>query len=202
MDDPEFLQQVINAIEDLLGKMAANWLIILIAIAMAVFAVWVIMNYAIQIIAQIWSGIGVVARIPWKRKENSMPDHSNSEPPRINVTSIEQQGGITAGVVNIQPESEPTITLSDTQYRQTDSGHLHEAMLRIDSRYPIPELRIVARANSIQSFDVVPQRGGMHMSGHSGKREGYHFTTLQYASGNYRVKVVTSEPETVKIDLG
>ena len=136
------------------------------------------------------------------RGGQAMSSKEEKEQRDIHVTSYEQQGGITAGVVNIQTEAQPRIDLSESTHRETDTGHLYESVLTIDTRYPIPQLGVVAYANSIQSLEVVPQAVGGFMYGHTGKREGYHFTTLQNAAGKYTIRVTTAEPEQVKIDLG
>lgn len=131
-----------------------------------------------------------------------MPNEENpAEQPRIDVRSFEQQGGITAGIVNIQSESPPRIELSDETHEKTNEGHIYEAILTVDTRYALPQLEVSAHAESIKSFDVTPQRSGVHMSGHAGAREGFHFETLQNVAGRYRIRVVTGKPEAVRIEL-
>jgi len=132
----------------------------------------------------------------------TMSAREEKEQRDIHVTSYGQQGGITAGVVNIQAEPQPRIDLSETIHQETDAGHLYEAILTVDTRYPIPQLSVIAHAKSIQSLDVAPHAAGVFMYGHTGKREGYHFTTLQNAAGKYTIRVTTAEPEQIKIDLG
>ena len=131
-----------------------------------------------------------------------MTSQEGKEQQDIHVTSYGQQGGITAGIINIQTETQPRSGLSESTHRETDAGHVYEAVLTIDTRYPIPQLGVIAHANSIQSLEVIPQAVGGFMYGHTGKREGYHFTTLQNAAGKYTIRVTTAEPEQVKIDLG
>lgn len=121
--------------------------------------------------------------------------------PNIHVESHGQQGGITAGIVNIQADLQPKIELSEVTHNEVANGHQYEAILTVDTHYTVPQIRITAHAPSIQSLDVAPQRSGMHMFGHTGKREGYHFTTIQNAAGKYRIRVTTAEPEEVAIDL-
>ncbi len=131
----------------------------------------------------------------------TMPERGEKEQQDIHVTSYGQQGGITAGVVNIQTEAQLKISLSESTHREIDTKHIYESLLTIESRYPIPQLQVVARANSIQSLDVVPHAEGIFMFGHTGKREGYHFKTLQNAAGKYTIKITTAEPEQIQIDL-
>ena len=121
---------------------------------------------------------------------------------RMRVESHGQLGGITAGIVHIHEDLGPKIELSDMTHTGLESGaHRYETILTVGTNYAVPEVRIVARANSIQSLDVAPQRGGMHTFGHTGKREGHHFTTIQNAAGKYRIWVTTNEPEEVTLDL-
>lgn len=126
---------------------------------------------------------------------------ADDDQPRIDVRSYNQQGGITAGVVNIQTDPEPEIELSELSEQKMDSGYLYEAILTIQTRYVIPQLRVTAHADSIESLDIMPQRGGIDMGGNAGKREGFHFETLQYAAGKYKIRVVTARQEPVRIDL-
>ena len=131
-----------------------------------------------------------------------MPTKKPEDDRSIDVRSYHQKGGITAGVVNIQGETQPRIGLSNESYEKTGEGHVYQADLTIETQYVIPALPITAYADSIQSLDVTPQQAGVDTSGNAGKREGYHFTTLQNAAGLYRVKVVTAEPEQVRLDFG
>lgn len=125
-----------------------------------------------------------------------------AQKPIIRVESHGQLGGITAGIVNILGDLGPKVELTDITHTELPHGHRYETFLTAGSNYAVPEIRITAFADSIQSLYVAPQRGGMHMFGHTGKREGYHFTTLQNAAGKYRVRVTTTNPEEVKIDVG
>jgi hypothetical protein len=121
--------------------------------------------------------------------------------PNIHVESHGQRGGITAGTVNIQVEPVPTARLSEMTHHESPEGHIYEAVLTINSRYSLPSVVVTARAQTIQSLHVGMMRTGLQMTGHSGRREGYCFTTLLNAVGQYQVQVITAEPEEVVIDL-
>jgi hypothetical protein len=121
--------------------------------------------------------------------------------PTIHVESHGQQGGITAGIVNIHGDAKPKVKLSDTTEQKTPKGYLYEATLSVETQYAIPEIKVTAHAASIQSLDIVPQRSGMQMFGHSGKRDGYHFKTVLNIAGKYKIRVTTAKAEDVKIDL-
>ena len=163
---------------------------------------WLMIALLVVGVVLVLVGLWAVIQALFFRKEDAMSTKKPGDDRSIDVRSYNQQGGITAGVVNIQGDSQPKISLSNESYSKTEDGHVYQANLNIETQFVIPALKVTAFAQSIQAFDVVPQRGGMHMSGHSGKREDHHFTTLQNAAGLYRVKVVTSKPEQVQIDFG
>ena len=163
---------------------------------------WVLIVLAAVGVALFLVGLLVVVQALFFHKEDAMSTKKPEDDRNIDVRSYNQQGGITAGVVNIQGEIQPEISLSNESYSETEDGHVYEADLNIKTQFVIPSLKVSAFAKSIKDFDVVPQRGGLHMTGHAGKRDDHHFTTLQNAAGLYRVKVVTSKAEQVQVDFG
>ena len=50
------------------------------------------------------------------------------------------------------------------------------------------------------SIDIRPKRTGMFMSGHSGKRDGFHFTNVPNFGGDHLVVVRTGKPEHITIE--
>jgi hypothetical protein len=62
-------------------------------------------------------------------------------------------------------------------------------MIEIIAPYPPANLYLEARSPTLIAFNVAPQRGGVHQSGHTGKREGFAFTNIQHPSGRYLVTV-------------
>jgi len=158
------------------------------------------------IVGYVLSGLLLLAGIVvvlWPKVKGSGGEGmvEEKDKPDIQVTSIGQRGGITAGVVNIQADEPPRVHVEEIGYRQEDGKHVYEAMLTVETRYPVPQIQLIARADSILGLDVAPQRSGMVMFGHSGKREGWHFTTLQNAYGAYKIRVTTAQPENVRIEL-
>lgn len=143
------------------------------------------------------------ASYDWVKSQREKKSMTTPGSQHFHVESHGQQGGITAAIVNIQGDLGPKVQASDIVHTEVSDGkHRYESVLTVDSHYSVPAVRVTAYADSIQSLDVVPQRSGMHTFGHMGKRDGYHFTTIQNASGQYRIRVITSQPEQVKIDVG
>ena len=107
----------------------------------------------------------------------------------------------TGQIVNVIGDLGPKIQTSEISHSELPDGHRYEAILTVESQYLVPQIKVTAYADSIQSLDVTPQRGGMQMFGHTGKREAHHFTTIQGASGTYRIRVTTDVAEQVQIDV-
>jgi hypothetical protein len=68
------------------------------------------------------------------------------------------------------------------------------------SQQLIPNVYFAAYAKSIIKFEVRPQRTGMHMGGHSGKREDFWFTNIPDFGGKYLLVVKTKKSEKIKIE--
>lgn len=113
------------------------------------------------------------------------------------AVSFGQQGGITAGTVNIQPGVPPPNFVLEQLTQNQPEGDLFktEFMLKIESQVAVPNLYIAVHAPSITKMDAGPQRTGMSMTGHSGNRDGFAFTNLQNAYGLYKVSVLSKKPE-------
>lgn len=94
-------------------------------------------------------------------------------------------------IVNIGPP-DPKITITPIQTNiERDGKFFSSFMLDIESVAAIPNLYLQANAQTIESFDPSPQRIGVTMIGHSGKRDGFAFTNLQQAHGKYLLSIVT-----------
>lgn len=79
-------------------------------------------------------------------------------------------------------------------------GDFFITKIELYSKHPIPNIYIAAFAKTIVKFDVMPQRSGGHMSGHSGKRENFWFTNIPNFGGKYLLVVKTKESEEIKIE--
>lgn len=82
------------------------------------------------------------------------------------------------------------------------NGELYktEIMMAITTEVPIPSLYLQASAPTITEMEVIPQRSGLSISGHSGRREGLVFENLQGVYGSYLIRVFTKNQETLKIE--
>lgn len=69
---------------------------------------------------------------------------------------------------------------------------VHSALLTVIYKSVVPELRVEAHHPGIQSFEAEPQRSGVSISGETGKREGYCFTTLTSVYGKYQMTAIVT----------
>jgi hypothetical protein len=117
-----------------------------------------------------------------------------------NVTSHNQSGGITAHTVNQAPK--PKIKQGQaSQKRNPDGTYTVSCMFEVVSPYPPLSLKIIAAAPGIQSLEVSPHNFvGMYQTGHTGKRDGFCFTSLMHPSGKYTLSVVTAGKANVTLD--
>lgn len=108
-----------------------------------------------------------------------------------NIGTHNQIGQI-GHTINQAPEPELTHTAPVTT-THPDGTFTISFLVEVISPYPVGQLYLEVHSDGIMSLDVVPQRTGMSMSGHTGKREGWCFTTLMQAFGRYSVTVRTRE---------
>jgi len=113
--------------------------------------------------------------------------------------SVGQQGGVTAGTyVNQAPA--PELKLLEQKQRKDGDAFVYELLVEVISPYPAASLRMEARAqNLIDGLEMIPQHGGLGLFGHSGKREGMVFSTLQSPRGSIWVRVRTKEQEPIEV---
>ena len=71
--------------------------------------------------------------------------------------------------------------------------------VEVISPYPASELVLQAWASSIKRLDVRSTRVGSHVFGHTGKREGYHFTTVLHPFGRYVIEIQTTKREEIEL---
>jgi hypothetical protein len=110
-----------------------------------------------------------------------------------NVVSHHQSGGITAHTVNQAPA--PELRSSPLDIRNNQDG-TYTIMCKLDvvAPYPPAELSLQVEAHGIISLEVRPDRTGIFMTGHSGIRDGWAFTSLANPSGRYLLRAVAAEP--------
>src|SRR5438105_5044000 len=86
--------------------------------------------------------------------------------PESVVLSINQQGGQTAHTI-INQAPAPTATLGQTlsANEQDDAGKFHNrAEILVTSPYPAANLYVEAHGASVESVELMPQRGGAFMT--------------------------------------
>ena len=90
---------------------------------------------------------------------------------------------------------EPKVSVSRVVQNRLAGSGLYETVfyLTIDSKVPVTNLFIRVDAASIVSMEAGPRRTGGFIAGHSGKREGWAFTNLPSANGQYDVKDKVSD---------
>ena len=134
---------------------------------------------------------------------------NDDQEPKVEVTSHNQSGGITAYKVTVV--SQPPL---DCEFVPLAANVRHGQRYRTEFRiivHPagsvIPNLGLEIRAPGIRkaldTFDetlqVGPERTGVLMTGHSGVRDGSVFTNIPNACGSYRCSVQTRESEPIEI---
>lgn len=77
--------------------------------------------------------------------------------------------------------------------------YITEGILTIDCKVALKNLYLESHNKSIISFEVIPQRGGLYMTGHSGKREGFIFKNLPGASGTYLLITKSTQVDNTEV---
>ena len=126
-----------------------------------------------------------------------MNDEDN---PKVQVTSFNQSGGITAQNVTISNTPPPTLQVTkEVLLNEPQNGkYLTRVEFTIVTPYPIGNLYLEARAQTVEEIDCLPMRTGW-MTGHSGKRDGLAFTNIPNAYGNYQLDIITSQPDKIQV---
>ncbi len=123
------------------------------------------------------------------------------------VISQGQTGGITAQSVIISPAQssrDATLRIGTVKQEARPDGLFQTSgTFLVESPFPVANLYIEVHGQSIESLEVRPNRGGVFITGHSGKREGFAFTNIPNASGQYELRVVSKVAEqfTVNYDV-
>jgi hypothetical protein len=124
-------------------------------------------------------------------KDKSKPDINVNNSPNA-VVQINNSGN---NIIN-QNLPEPKFTLEQKEINNFSNGiYITKALLTIDSKVALKNLYLEAHSKSIIDFDVSPQRSGVFMTGHSGKRDGFIFTNLPGAYGTYELIIKSTQNE-------
>ena len=73
--------------------------------------------------------------------------------------------------------------------------------ISVVSPFPIPNLYIAVHAKTLLDMEVIPQRIGLLIQSHSGRREGYIFTNFPNFSGELELRVTSERPETFRVEV-
>lgn len=139
-----------------------------------------------------------------------MPNKDDAEQPRIYVTSYNQQGGITAGIVNIQGVVPARAEFSPAQREQRSDDYLTRVEMTLMSQYTIPNLQISVVSPTLRDIDVYPTSGGMQMdiqktpgTVRSGPLVGQRAIQWQERNvgGKYVIEAVTEREELVTLEV-
>lgn len=163
---------------------------------------------------KIWNKIGVVGSICsilafacWFliRDGGTSVNVSVDQSPEAKVQTVVDSPGATQIIadqvtINVSPKLERKLTMEPVHVNKP-VGNRFESLFhgKLEAQYPIPNLHVEAHGETVEEVSLSPRRTGIHISGHTGKRNGYAFTSLQNAIGNLVLKVITSKPE--KLDI-
>lgn len=126
---------------------------------------------------------------------------SDEKNPKVQVISFNQSGGITAQNVTISNAPPPTLQITkEVLLNQPQNGkYLTRVEFTLVTPYPIGNLYFEARAQTIEEVDCLPMRTGAWIGGHSGKRDGFAFTNIPNAFGNYQLDIITNQPDKIQV---
>ena len=163
-------------------------------------AVLLLLAGALQLQKFIWNSPNLATQGYGEGK--NMTDENRRDPPVHiggggNIVTFGQSGG--ENVINQAPK--PDLKQLNNSIRQNPDGSQTISILaEVVAPYPPGSLFIQATAPDILDFDVNPQRTGMSMTAHSGKKESHAFTTLMSPFGQYMINVRTTKPQSVVIE--
>lgn len=113
--------------------------------------------------------------------------------------------GLIVGKIEVKQEigvPKPDINVSQlTENDPIDSGYQSNFLLSIKTEIPIKNLYVQANARRVIKMDVFPQRTGAAMFGHSGERDGFAFTNITDAYGDYKIRITTETPQEITFEL-
>lgn len=124
--------------------------------------------------------------------------------PIVNITSNNQQGGITAQNVTVNQAPEPTVDIRPGRENNVPDGGLFRSQFEIVvvAHSVIANLRLEVGTPGIVRFEVGANRTGMLQTGHSGVRPNLAFTSIVNASsGVYTGTIWTTAPLAAPVDV-
>jgi hypothetical protein len=139
-----------------------------------------------------------------------MADKEDPEQPRIDVQSYSQQGGITAGIVNIQGIMPAQAQIAMNEHKQTSDGYFTRCELAIIAQYAIPRLEIASYSPTLLSMAVRPLGltgvySAVEGAGTARNAQGVEyparFFETQNAGGKWNIETITERDEIVGIEV-
>jgi hypothetical protein len=155
---------------------------------------------ALQCQQWIWKSTNFALQAQARAQERQTPGGDSHQPVISgsgNIVTFGQSGG--QNVINQAPKPELKQIHKDVR-QNPDGSQTISILAEVVAPYPPGSLFIQATAPHIAALNVIAQRTGMSMTGHTGQREGSAFTTLMNPFGKYMIDVQTSKPEQVTID--
>jgi len=99
--------------------------------------------------------------------------------------------------INFPPQLERKLTINAVYVNKPQDGKYVTILSgKLKTPYPIPNLRIEAHGETIEEIKF---QNGFYYLSDRGKPEGYVFATWQDATGNLKLKIISSKPE--KLDI-
>lgn len=130
----------------------------------------------------------------------AMPDDNGKNNVTISGSNNQVTIGHIGDVINQAPA--PELTLGSVTRKETSNGYETVIDAEVLSPYPVGTLNLEAWAPGITRFEAQMQRSGTQMTGHSGVRPDYAFTSVQNAFGKYKLYIQTPHAENIEIKYG
>jgi hypothetical protein len=125
-----------------------------------------------------------------------MSPKKKDDEPKVEITSINQSGGITAHTVNVhglgQAELRPGRRVVKNE--KTPKGFLTKWELQVEAAFAIPKLGVVVRAPGVLSVDLLPVQGGFVVRDTIETDDGRLGAILHNARGSLYLWVTTAQP--------
>jgi hypothetical protein len=124
---------------------------------------------------------------------------------KVDITSYNQSGGITAHTVTVNMAPQPNVKHDVIETSQENGVHITKVRLTLTSGYAAGALRVLAEASSLLNFTVRPPMGGAMSNMREGISYADHPNLRGFEVGSplndtYIVTLRTGQPEAVTLD--
>ncbi len=132
-----------------------------------------------------------------------MSKGGKGDEPKIEITSYNQSGGITAGTVNVQAPQPQVHFGTEFLNRPTDEGYLTQANLKVDAPHEATALRVEAWGSSILSVRVRPPGASMVAVAEGTPCSPTYCVEELFAPlvVQYKLMVLTRQPDDLRINV-